>query len=354
MFKMRSRWLAMAAPLVAIPVVLVAQGNFGGPPNGPPPVDETLVPYANEADSVTLPDGRKLHIVCMGKGSPTVILTAGAGDFAGTGWGMIQPEMSKITRTCAWDRSGFGLSDGPKAEVTVASTTADLEAALASGGMPGPYVMVGHSLGSFESLLYTDRHKDKVVGMVLVDPSIPDQFTRLLMGRPAPDPAQSPMVQTFRKCAADIRAGSTKAEGPDPGGCFAYPPFWPQPLRQALARQASNPLQYEAQASFAVNNVLSGKQVVNPARNYRDMPLIILTAGDRMPPGAPPPSEEQKAQMAVMDAEMNKGLAELAALSTRGVITPVPGANHYIQRSKPQAVLDAVAKVVGDARASRR
>lgn len=326
------------------------------PANGPPMVDATLLPYADAADAVALPDGRKLHIVCMGKGSPTVILTAGAGDFAGAGWSAIQPAMARITRTCAWDRPGFGLSDAPTAEVTAASTTADLEAALASGGMKGPYVMVGHSLGSYETLLFTDRHSDQVVGMVLVDPSIPDQFARVQRGQPAPDAATNPMVQLFRKCAAAMRAGTAKPGGPDPDRCFAYPPTWPPALRQALIAKISNPLQYEAMASYLVNSALSSRQVINPARNYRDMPLIVLAAGDRLGPsrGALPMTDAQKAQIAAMDAVFNPGQAELAALSTRGAFTTVPGADHYIQRTKPQAVLDAVGKIVSDARAAGR
>jgi pimeloyl-ACP methyl ester carboxylesterase len=292
----------------------------------------------------------------MGEGSPTIILTAGAGDFSASAWGKIQPEMAKITRTCAWDRTGFGLSDGTMAPVTVGQTTADLEAALATGAIPGPYVMVGHSLGSYESLLFTDRHPDMVVGMVLVDPSIPNQFARLRPpGQPVPDLTKDPTAQRLQTCAGDIRAGTAKADGPDPNGCFAYAPTWPPAFRQALIKALSNPVQYEARASFGENIFVDAQQVINPTRNYRDMPLIVLSAGARLvlPPGAPPLTDDQKRQL-TQEADFNRGQAELAALSTRGVITPVPDANHYIQLSKPQVVLDAVAKVVGEARASSR
>jgi len=356
---MRARWKRLSRSigfgLPAAALLAAGAGALAQPrPGGAPAVDERLVPYVSTADSVKLPDGRMLHFVCMGKGSPTVILTAGAGDFGGSAWSMIQPEMAKITRTCAWDRAGFGLSDGTKAAVTVALTTADLEAALATGKIAGPYVMVSHSLGSYESLLFTDRHPDKVVGMVLVDPSIPDQFARQQPGQPAPDTGQDAMIQVFRKCAADIRAGIAKAGGPDPDHCFDYPLVWPPALRQALAEKVSNPVQYEAMASFAANILVDAKQVINPSRNYRDMPLIVLTS-DRlvMPPGFPPLTDEQKARKAAMDAMMDRGHAELAALSTRGVDTPVPGADHAIQRSKPQVVLDAVAEVVRQARGSK-
>jgi len=328
-------------------------------PGSRPPVDETLTPYASTEDAVRLPDGRMLHFVCMGQGSPTIILSAGMGDFAGAAWGNIQPEMAETTRVCSWDRPGFGLSDGTSAPLDVAATTNDLEAALATGRIPGPYVMVGHSFGSYESLLFTDRHPDQVVGMVLVDPSIPGQtalMQQLEPARPASDASQDPMVQIFRKCAAGIRAGTAQPGGPDPDNCFNYPPMWPLAFRQALAAKLADPVQYETMASFVVNAPSASAGVANSSRSYQDMPLIVLTAGDRLraPPGAPPLSEAQKAQQAAREAVFDRGQAELAALSTSGVNLRVPGADHYIQRSQPQAVLTAVAEVVEEARTPRR
>lgn len=320
----------------------------------PRPVDPALAPYAGTADSVGLPDGRMLHFVCMGKGSPTVILTAGMGDFAATAWGNIQADMSRITRVCSWDRPGSGLSDGTEAPVTVATTTADLEAALATGQISGPYVMVGHSLGSYESLLYTDRHPDNVVGMVLVDPSVPGQLELEQAVAPslaAIDAEGSPLVKIYRTCAADIHAGVAGPAGPDPHGCFAYPPTWPLALRQAMAAKVSNPVQYEAMASFLTTFAMDSAAAINPDRNYHNLPLIVLTATARgTPPGL---TGEQQAESVRFDAALDRRQAELAALSRRGVDKRVPGANHYIQRSKPQAVLDAVAEVVREARQSR-
>ena len=356
--KALSRWLKlglMTATLLAMGPAAIAQPQTAGPP----PIDETLSPYVSTANSIELPDGRMLHFVCMGEGSPTVILSAGLGDFAGAAWSTIQPEMAKITRVCSWDRPGFGLSDGTSAPLDVASTAADLEAALATGRIPGPYVMIGHSYGAYESLLFTDQQPDKVVGMVLVDPSIPNQAALLqqaLPGQPVPDPAQNPAVQIFLKCAAGIHAGTAKAGGPDPEHCFDYPPNWPAALREALAAKVSDPVQYETMASFVTSSAAGSTLVVNPSRNYRDMPMVVLTAGNRLqlPPDAPPLPDEQKSLLAAADVVADRGHEQLAALSTRGVNTRVPGADHYIQRSKPQAVLDAVAEVVSEARTASR
>jgi pimeloyl-ACP methyl ester carboxylesterase len=210
--------------------------------------------------------------------------------------------------------------------------------------------MVGHSLGSYESLLFTDRHTKDVVGMVLVDPSVPDQLA--LEQRIAPlfaqeDSAEQPLVKIYRRCAADMRAGTAKNGGPDPDHCLAYPSFFPAELGRALRAKVINPVQYETMASFMTSFAEDAKIVVNPGRNYGDMPLVVLTATVRtLPPGV---SDEERAENAAFDTALNGAHDLLAGLSTRGVNVHVPGANHYIQRSRPQAVIDAVAAVVAEA-----
>ena len=201
---------------------------------------------------------------------------------------------------------------------------------------------------------YTDRHPDEVVGMVLVDPSFPDQFAlrQQVAHAPTGEMPESPIVANLRKCATDIRTGTAKASGPDPDHCFDYPPSWPPALRHALAMKVSNPVQYEAMASFAGSSTVDSKLVINPARNYRDMPLIVLTALSPLPPGVQL-SDTQKANIAAMDAQWNRAHDELAALSSRGVNARVPGASHAIQHTKPQVVLDALAEVVREARELR-
>jgi pimeloyl-ACP methyl ester carboxylesterase len=347
---MKSLKLLALAALCSVPALGQPQ------PAGPPPIDEALAAYASDRDAVRLPDGRMLNFVCMGQGSPTVILTAGLGDFGGTAWAPVQDSIAKTTRVCAWDRPGFGLSDGSADPQTVGATTADLEAALATGRIPGPYVMVGHSMGSYESMMFTDRHRDQVAGMVLVDPSYPDQVATMQRLNPQalPPPAQQEQIlSVFRTCAADIRSGTLRAGSPDPNRCVAYPPVWPAALRDALtAKVLGNPLQYEAQASFLPSMPENSRLAINAERNYGDLPLVVLTA--TVQPAPPNATPEQLAALALQNQEWNNQHDALAALSTRGVNARVPGANHYIQRSKPQVVIDAVEAVVAEARAAAR
>ena len=48
--------------------------------------------------------GRKLHLNCIGSGSPTVVLEAGASSFA-IDWSLVQPEIARTQRVCSYDRA---------------------------------------------------------------------------------------------------------------------------------------------------------------------------------------------------------------------------------------------------------
>jgi len=65
------------------------------------------------------------------------------------------------------------------------ATTADLEAALEAGPVEPPYVLVGHSVGGYESLLFADRRPSQVAGIVLLDPQYPDEVRILSRVTPA-------------------------------------------------------------------------------------------------------------------------------------------------------------------------
>jgi hypothetical protein len=93
-------------------------------------------------------------------------------------------------------------------------------------------------------------------------------------------------------------------------------------------------------ASFVA---LDSAEVVAERRDFGAMPLIVLTRGER---STNFPPDQAAAEWTVW----NKLHDDVARLSTIGVNRVVPGANHYIQLDKPQAVVDAVGEVVTAAR----
>jgi pimeloyl-ACP methyl ester carboxylesterase len=325
-------------------------------------IDRTILPYASTENSARLPDGRTIHLVCMGRGSPVVILTAGGSGWS-VNWAKVQPAIAAKTRVCSWDPAGLGLSSPSSQPQTSDNLTSDLQAALKARGIDGPYVMVGHSLGAYPSLLFADRQPSRVVGMVLVDPALPDQaaiFDRITPAQSAWLKSLPSPVPFLEKCAAALRSGAVHPGGADPDGCLRapdWPPDWPTGFRAALNQNyvGAPPATTAAALDTIASSMRSADQdsriVINPARNYRDMPLIVLTASEfSVPPGFPAAA---KAEIPAEQAAWRRGHQAYAALSTRGVERVVPNSTHEMLDGTPQAVVDAIGQVVDEARRPR-
>jgi len=68
--------------IAAAALVLQQPATAQQPGLGAPAIDLSLQPYASTKDSVQLPDGGTIHLVCMGQGSPSGILLAGMADWS--------------------------------------------------------------------------------------------------------------------------------------------------------------------------------------------------------------------------------------------------------------------------------
>jgi pimeloyl-ACP methyl ester carboxylesterase len=90
-------------------------------------------------------------------------------------WNQVQPPLARRTRVCALDPAGFGFSSSSPEPQDAIHKTRDLEQTLKGADLNGPYVIVGHSAGAYTALTFADQHRRIVVGMVLVDPAIPDE-----------------------------------------------------------------------------------------------------------------------------------------------------------------------------------
>src|ERR671917_1180767 len=118
-----------------------------------------------------------LHINCFGEGSPTVILEAASGGMSAH-WVRVQQQLAKTTRVCAYDRAGLGWSEPGPEPRDARQVSGELQALLEGAGIEGPYVLVGHSYGGLYARMYAARYSEEVAGVVLVDSSHPEQFTR--------------------------------------------------------------------------------------------------------------------------------------------------------------------------------
>ena len=112
--------------------------------------------------------GYRLHLNCVGKGQPTVVLSIGAGGFS-TDWALVQPKVAAFTRVCSYDRNGAAWSDlGPKPR-TMDQEAFDLHRLLDAAGERRPYVVVGQSIGGMVVRIFAEEYRNDVAAVVLVD-----------------------------------------------------------------------------------------------------------------------------------------------------------------------------------------
>jgi pimeloyl-ACP methyl ester carboxylesterase len=162
------RTLALRAPLAAlaaalllsVDAVVLAQSE----PAPATAEDSRLLPYDEPGQRVDI-GGRRINLDCTGSGAPAVVLMAGISSYK------TQPVIARRTRVCTFDRASFGFSDPAFRPQVLSDMVDDLHAALKAAPVPGPYVLVGHSLGGVEARLYAQRWPLDVVGVILVDTS---------------------------------------------------------------------------------------------------------------------------------------------------------------------------------------
>ncbi|MBI3472280.1 MAG: alpha/beta hydrolase [Candidatus Solibacter usitatus] len=116
-----------------------------------------------------------MHLRVEGAGDPTVVLEAGIAATS-LSWSRVQPEVAKFARVLSYDRAGLGWSGPASGPRTVDRLVAELRQLLAGAGLPGPYVLVGHSFGGLVARAFAARYPDEVAGLVLVDPVHPREW----------------------------------------------------------------------------------------------------------------------------------------------------------------------------------
>lgn len=133
-----------------------------------------------------------------GRTGPTVVLLNGLVASLEQ-WERLQALVATQHPVLAYDRAGLGFSRGSAAHdgEQQAGELADLLAALR---IEGPLVVVGFSSSASIARLFAARHPDRVTGLVLLDPYLPE-FEVHIAGRPGP----------FRDYARPMVTGAAKA-----------------------------------------------------------------------------------------------------------------------------------------------
>jgi pimeloyl-ACP methyl ester carboxylesterase len=298
----------------------------------------TDLAYAKPQHLVEVEHGRRLNIYCLGAGSPSVIMDSGLGDST-ISWALVQPQIAKSTKACAYDRAGLGFSDPAGRPSTVANMAEDLHALLKAAKVQPPYILVGHSLAGMTVRVYADRYRDEVVGMVIVDGSHEDQSARAWgevnsKGKEKWDA----YLAEHSDCVVEAERGLVK-------GTAAYQkcigdddPHLSPAINEAQDLVAQS-ARWQAAVASERQNIFyeSADQTRATRKDFGDMPIIVLTHQPQRQTDDETPEQQNKRTLIWEDLHN-----QVAAMSTRGINAIVPHADHYIQFDRPQVVVDAV------------
>jgi pimeloyl-ACP methyl ester carboxylesterase len=257
-----------------------------------------------------------MFLECRGEGGPTVILVSGYRNDAdiwdsiaidpSSGQTAVLPGVAGFTRVCAYDRPGtvldgehFSRSDPVPMPRTAQDVVTDMHALLHAAGVPGPYVLAGHSFGGIFSRLYASTYPDEVAGLVLVD-ALPETIPNHLT------PADWQDYRNAIQLVPDVLEQYADLETLDVDASFAQ-------MRDAVA-----------------------------ATPYQDKPLVVITRTE--PFGIPEASLGFSPD--TLETAWRAAQRDLIALTPDSHHLVADQSAHYVQITQPDVVIAAIRSVV--------
>ena len=295
--------------------------------------------------------GHKLHLLCTGRGTPTVVVENGFDEFS-FDWTLVRQRVAKFARICTYDRGGYAWSDpGPKPR-SYAQLNLELHDALARAGEHSPYVLVGHSFGGPVVRNYALTYPKEVAGLVFAD--APSEGHRIVIGKQtmklssdakgAAIPA--PREQMSAEDRPEMRKHEANGESPK-----IEPPYdrLPLDLQRLHLWALSQPATDDAANSERhwSPEYLAKWESTPQAGSLGAMPLVVLSREDG---GYPEGLDIPAAQLERERREQQSGLAKL---STRGRHRFIKS-GHDMQLEAPDEVSEAIREVMQESKKTEK
>jgi len=194
---------------------------------------------------------------------------------------------------------------------------------LQNANVPGPYVMVGHSLGGLGVRVFVHEYASEIAGVVLIESMNPRQFTQSQIEAQTQSNTQS---QPFSLQAALARFGVVRLLVKLPGIAPSVP----------ANEEAYYPLYVHPQSFQATTNESQGMPAAgveaSAVKTFGDLPLIILTARLNTTPGW----QEWQTELLQLSSNSQQWFAE--------------NSDHNVQVEEPEAAVAAINQMVQQVR----
>jgi pimeloyl-ACP methyl ester carboxylesterase len=243
--------------------------------------------------------GRKLHCCVYSAGSPTVVLVSGL-EIPQANWDSVVPELAAKTTVVTYDRAGLGKSELGGVPTDGEQAAKDLHALLKISGVPGPFLLVGHSYGGMVVRLYASLYPEDMGGLILEDTQHEDNLIKM----------------------REILAGKDLE---------AFDQFMGERLR--------TPEKPVSEADYS--NMT--RDELRKSRPLPRIPFVVLVCAGRANAMKDLFSEAAIARLDQMDNALNR---ELAGLIPGGRLIMVEGTGHLIHVDKPGILIARVMEII--------
>ncbi len=238
----------------------------------------------------------------------------------------VQPEISKFSRVCSYDRAGLGFSEPSGKPRTSRVIAQELHALLQAANVSPPFLLVGHSMGGYDVRVYHNMYPQETLGLVLVEasPDQGDRFSQELKRLQARWHRESQAIayatpfgisRLLGWCKEDPVVRAAECNWNSSRGRVAEVESFPESAREAAAT-----------GSLGV------------------LPLVVLSRDPDMQPSDVSPD------LATLNAAWDTMQEELAHLSSRTRRITAKNSGHYLQIDRPDIVTGAVQTLVEDLR----
>jgi pimeloyl-ACP methyl ester carboxylesterase len=241
----------------------------------------------------------------VGGGSPVVVIEPSFGGSAAE-WRSIAETLAAQTTVVTYDRAPYGASSRAADRRTPIDIARDLHTVLQALGVSGPIVLVGFSVGGMYVRTYAALYPDQVAGMVLVESS---------------HEGQTPLLN-------EVFTWKVRLEGLL---------FQPRVLFSRRSWRAGADRRSMLREWRAFRRVSAAERPLAPGA-LGDKPLLVITRADGGPYGG--------SQWRVW----HRFHCEQARLSANSRHVLSSQADHGLNESDPDLVIDAISEVVRSAR----
>jgi len=217
-------------------------------------------------------------------------------------------ELRRDARVCVYARAGHPRSEPGPLPRDAGREADELAALVGNAGVPRPFLLVAHSLGALNALVFAQRHSEWLSGLVVLDPP---PLSWLSGGAfPTIRAGVETTVARLRQRAAELRASPDSAA----------------PARAAFREAFAS----ELEATFGRSAELAAL-----VQSLGDLPVLAVAGGR-------PDERAYGADAEAFTRAWGEQAAVIARLSTRGEFVLVAESGHNLPAEAPERVVAAI------------